>query len=145
MNTFGKRLRYFRDSINLSQDEMAEITGMSRGAISKAEGDKTRMEKYSIEKIYHAFPWLNQEWLEHGIGEMGKIPKGYKVSSERHVAEVNDQEPSVYRTPAGRVMVDATDLFATYYDEIDLISKMLNKKQSDYSNIIDNLRKLRDT
>lgn len=50
MDTIGKRIKYLRDELNISQQEIAGITGISRGNISNYER-LTGAEKESLALI----------------------------------------------------------------------------------------------
>lgn len=68
MNTFGKRLQSLRKSKNLSQQTVADATGMHRSRISELEKDKVDDPRDdTIEKLATYFD-CNPIWLKTGKG-----------------------------------------------------------------------------
>ena len=51
MTTVGGRIRHVREERKLTQDRLAELTGISKGFISDAENDKRNMSSQNLLKI----------------------------------------------------------------------------------------------
>lgn len=84
-NTFKNRFLEFRKSIKpkCSQEKLAGILGISQGIISQYESGKSRPEREVLKKIELAFPWLNQDWLMDGTGEM-RAPIKYITENDEN-------------------------------------------------------------
>lgn len=144
MDTFGKRLRHFREFLGYSREEFSALVNISRNAIGNTELDKVTMEQYTRNRIYEAFPKLNKIWLEKGVGEMGEVGL-YKNGSEgtftNDVKGKNDvNEPITNYKKPDNITINPTDLFISYYKEINLITELLVNKQDGYRSIIEALK-----
>ena len=64
--TVGDRIRKERDRLGLDQDELADVTGMSRTTISKWENGTTEPSKAGIKLLSIAFG-CPEEWLAAGV------------------------------------------------------------------------------
>jgi transcriptional regulator with XRE-family HTH domain len=54
MSTVGSRIKTLREQQNLTQDRLAELTGISKGFISDSENDKRNMSSQNLLKIADA-------------------------------------------------------------------------------------------
>lgn len=69
MGTYGSRLKEFRIYKQLSQQEFAEMCDSSQANVTQWETNRNKPSGKII-NIQKAFPDLNIDWLETGIGEM---------------------------------------------------------------------------
>ncbi len=70
MNTFGKRLQWLIESKKLSQQTIADGTGINRSRISELQNDKVENPRIStIEKLAHYLE-CSPTWLRLGTGDI---------------------------------------------------------------------------
>ena len=67
----NERIKEIRKSLNLSQDEFGRRLGVTRGAITNIELNKTEPKELFLELICKVFD-VNEHWLRTGKGEMFK-------------------------------------------------------------------------
>ncbi len=65
MNTIGQRIKFLRESLNLSQQEVADKTGISRGNISNYEKDRVSPAADTIIALCAYFD-ISSDWLLTG-------------------------------------------------------------------------------
>lgn len=66
----GKRLRFFRESKNLTRAAFGDLLGMSGDMINNLERGRTAFTTATLNHIYHVFTDLSGVWLENGLGPM---------------------------------------------------------------------------
>ncbi|MFS0055917.1 helix-turn-helix domain-containing protein [Corynebacterium striatum] len=69
------RVKLAREYAGLSQGELAELTGLSRGGIAKIESGESETRRSSITLIAFA-TGVNRQWLENGETPTGDEPGG---------------------------------------------------------------------
>lgn len=72
--SISKRIKEIRKSENLSQEEFANIIGLSRSIIGCYESNIRNISDRTIRDICSNFN-INEEWLRYGTGEKYTIPK----------------------------------------------------------------------
>lgn len=80
METFGQRLKYFREEMRLTQSEFAEKLGYGTTQTMISKWERINKKVYlakNLVLIKKAFPQLNDDWLSSGIGEYKPQPKTY--------------------------------------------------------------------
>jgi transcriptional regulator with XRE-family HTH domain len=86
--TFGDLLRHHRDSANLTQEDLAERTGLTPQAISLLErGERRRPHRYTVEKLAEALGLTGQDLAQFEV-----LARGF--SNHRTPAQ-----PSLYDLP----------------------------------------------
>src|SRR5215204_7503786 len=86
--TFGDLLRHHRDSANLTQEDLAERTGLTPQAISLLErGERRRPHRYTVEKLAEALGLTRQDLAQFEV-----MARGF--SNHRTPAQ-----PSLYDLP----------------------------------------------
>ena len=65
----NERVKELRKALSLSQDEFGKRLGLTRGAITNIELNKTEPKPLLIDLICREFG-VNEEWLRTGEGEM---------------------------------------------------------------------------
>ena len=65
----NERVKELRKALNLSQDEFGKRLGLTRGAITNIELNKTELKPLLFDLICREFG-VNEEWLRTGEGEM---------------------------------------------------------------------------
>lgn len=53
-----------------NQEEFAQLTGIIKSTISQLCSGKRELNEHYVRKICKQFPFVNQEWLLEGVGEM---------------------------------------------------------------------------
>jgi transcriptional regulator with XRE-family HTH domain len=87
--TFGDLLRRHRDSANLTQEDLAERTGLTPQAISLLErGERRRPHRYTVEKLAEALGLTGQDLAQFEV-----LARGF--SNRRTAAQ-----PSLHDHPA---------------------------------------------
>jgi len=69
MDSIGKRLRAIRESLNLKQEELANILNSNQKSISRYEKNLTNISSDMVVKLVNNFK-VNSNWLLTGQGEM---------------------------------------------------------------------------
>lgn len=65
----NERIKQIRKALNMSQDEFGKRLGVTRGAITNIELNKTEPKPLFIKLICDTFE-VNEEWVNTGAGEM---------------------------------------------------------------------------
>lgn len=97
--TLGERLKTARKLKGLTQDELAEKIGTSRGVITNIEHNKTETPQPLIVNALCNVLEVNQEWLISGIGEMNssEAVRSSKVLSEIYsISKELSEEEQLY-------------------------------------------------
>ena len=81
------RVKLAREYAGLSQSELAELTGLSRGGIAKIESGESETRRSSITLIAFA-TGVNRQWLENGETPTGDNPGG---GSECAIRDLNPE------------------------------------------------------
>lgn len=73
-NLIGKRVKDMRKELGLKQDELAEILGFGKSALSMIETGKAALSERNKNILVQKLN-LNPEWIEAGIGNMFNCSK----------------------------------------------------------------------
>lgn len=109
MSTLAERVKLARDRLNLSQQDVADATGMSQPSYYKIERGHTKRTTY-INELAKVFE-VNVDWLANGSGEMlsgaaNKAEEARRAGSEA----IADPEKELARIlEAGSVSTDDSD------------------------------------
>lgn len=87
MNTFAKRLKFARERLNLTQQEVADRVGMSQPTYYKIESGKSKRTTY-LNGLANVLK-VNHNWLATGQGEMVATYPDASLDLE-HVSDAND-------------------------------------------------------
>jgi transcriptional regulator with XRE-family HTH domain len=71
MTTQGKRLKQIRQKLNLSQEEMGKVLGVSKQFLSNIENDRNILNNEKLVKLLQNYN-VSINWLLSGEGEMFK-------------------------------------------------------------------------
>lgn len=99
MSTLAERVKLARDRLNLSQQDVADATGMSQPSYYKIEKGRTKRTTYinELAKVLE----VNVDWLANGSGEMLSVAGNEAVADpEKELARILE---------AGSVSVDDSD------------------------------------
>ena len=75
--SFGDRLEYFLDLINLSKAEFCRSTGLDQAHLYRIIKGKTEPGLETITKFVKAFPFLSLNWLITGSGDVHIMESQY--------------------------------------------------------------------
>ncbi|CAM3971130.1 LexA family transcriptional regulator [Psychrobacter arenosus] len=92
MNTLAERAKFARDRLSLSQQEVADATGMSQPSYYKIENGKTKRTTY-INELARVFK-VNVDWLASGIGEMvaDEQPPEPEIPTKSHAGKASGSD-----------------------------------------------------
>ncbi len=135
MSTLAERVKLARDRLNLSQQDVADATGMSQPSYYKIEKGLTKRTTYISElaKVLE----VNIDWLANGIGEMldqgaiGSVTKS-SLSNEKDRDYSKDAKNSDHiiiggRTDYGLVDIKYLDIKANMSAPLALKAERLTK------------------
>jgi len=88
--TISKRIRYLRQTLNMSQVEFAKAIYISNGYIAELECEHRRVNNRIIHLISLTFG-VNEKWLKTGEGDMFFSTPGEKL--QRVVTLFNELPP----------------------------------------------------
>jgi transcriptional regulator with XRE-family HTH domain len=97
--SIGQKVRSFRQKLNLTIPQLAEITGLSRGFISQVENDKASLSIDSLQKIAIGLKQPVRSFLEDP-----PFPPELIKKDARHRIKLGENEPEVeiLSAPFGR-------------------------------------------
>lgn len=125
----NERIKEIRKSLNLSQDEFGRRLGVTRGAITNIELNKTEPKELFLELICKVFD-VNEHWLRTGKGEMFKQLTEQQQLMKYTALLMNNKDSAV---------AAAIQALIVTYGQLDDVSKAtLEKIALQY---IDNLKK----
>lgn len=109
MSTLAERVKLARDRLNLSQQDVADATGMSQPSYYKIERGHTKRTTY-INELAKVFE-VNVDWLANGSGEMLSGAANKAEETRRAGSEaIADPEKELARIlEAGSVSTDDSD------------------------------------
>lgn len=91
----NSRIKQVRLALNLSQDEFGRRLGVTRGAITNIEFNKTEPKQLFVELLCREFD-VNEAWLRTGEGEMF-IKKSREEEIAAFVGNILKGEPDFRR------------------------------------------------
>lgn len=125
----NERIKELRKSLNLSQDEFGRKLGVTRGAITNIELNKTEPKELFLELICKVFS-VNEQWLRTGEGQMFK-PLTEQEKLLKYTALLMNDKDSAIATAIQTLIIT--------YEQLDDVSKAtLEKIALQY---LDNLKK----
>ncbi|MES2654703.1 MAG: helix-turn-helix transcriptional regulator [Bacteroidota bacterium] len=144
MTTKEDRIKQVRKHFNLSKKQFAEIIGMSEITIVKIESGENKVGAVTQRNFLKAFPHVNKDWFILGLGSM--LTEEYTTANEDGVVypdtrNMNDSDDVIIR--GGKVYMDITSAFKSYFDDIDFINHMFSNKQNSWRPTVEKLSKIR--
>lgn len=121
----NSRIKQVRLALNLSQDEFGRRLGVTRGAITNIEFNKTEPKQLFVELLCREFD-VNETWLRTGEGEMF-IKKSREEEIAAFVGNILKGEPDFRRR-----LVSV--LARLSVEEWILLEEMAKKLMEDQSN-----------
>ena len=119
----NERIKELRKALKLSQDEFGKRLGLTRGAITNIELNKTEPKPLLIDLICREFD-ITEEWLRTGAGEMFRPLTRSEVIAD-FAADLIKDEPESFR----RRLVEAlAKLGPEEWEILERIAKDLAKK-----------------
>jgi len=146
MKTKGERLQQIMSEYQLSNVDVANITGLSKAFISDIKLGKKGVSDEVIATICKKLPSLNPEWFKFGEGTMYlkndtqnktliAAEPGGKAGYNPIFTTQDDTEP--YPT----ITTNAKKAFVNYYEQMNLISRLMQSKQEEYQEVYEALTK----
>lgn len=118
----GERLKEARKSFNISQDNLADKIGVSRGVITNIEHEKTEPTLLVVNAICDVLN-VSKEWLLNGTGEMCILSKE-DDELMKAIAEISLSDNEKLK----RIVSNLMKLDEQYIDSINTIIDGLVKK-----------------
>ena len=115
----NERIKLIRKALNLSQDEFGKRLGVTRGAITNIELNKTEPKPLFIKLICETFE-VNEEWVLNGTGEMFAQKTRSDVITD-FLADALKEEDSSFKRRFIEMLANLS------VDEWELLEKMMNK------------------
>ena len=115
----NERIKQIRKALNLSQDEFGKRLGVTRGAITNIELNKTEPKPLFIKLICETFE-VNEEWVLKGTGEMFAQKTRSDVITD-FLADALKEEDSSFKRRFIEMLANLS------VDEWELLEKMMNK------------------
>jgi transcriptional regulator with XRE-family HTH domain len=99
MKTLSERLRYARESANLTQSELARAVRVSPSAINQIEKGGTKSLKAPTALAIERVTGISAEWLMSGVGDpsSGSAMPGSRDEQLRRILEKLEQLPQEHR------------------------------------------------
>lgn len=147
MTTKEDRIKLIRKHFNLSKKQFAEIIGMSEITIVKIESGENKVGAITQRNFLKAFPHVNKDWFILGLGTM--LTEEYTTANEdgavypdtRNMNDNMSNDDVIFK--GGKVYMDITSAFKSYFDDIDFINHMFSNKQNSWRPTVEKLSKLR--
>lgn len=121
----GSRIKDVRKALDLSQDEFGRRLGVTRGAITNLEFNKTEPKPLFIDLLCRQFN-INEDWLRTGQGNMFiKLSRDEEIAS--FMGDVMKGEPDFRRRLIGvlsRLNVEEWELLEKV--ALDFVEEMKN-------------------
>lgn len=115
----NERIKQIRKALNMSQDDFGKRLGVTRGAITNIELNKTEPKPLFIKLICDTFE-VNEEWVRNGTGEMFAQKSRSDIITD-FLADSLKEEDSSFK----RRFIEM--LASLSVEEWELIEKMTNK------------------
>lgn len=147
MDTRKERFLSLITYYKVSAPRFAKLVGISIGIIDMIKADKRSVSSKMCEKVVAKFPEVNLEWLELGKGEM--LVKVYGQNTEQntiHVAAEKAGYNPIHTTQDDgeeypKIVTNAKTAFIKYYQQMNLISQLMQSKQEEYQEVYEHLTK----
>ena len=118
----NSRIKQVRLALNLSQDEFGRRLGVTRGAITNIEFNKTEPKQLFVELLCREFD-VNEAWLRTGEGEMF-IKKSREEEIAAFVGNILKGEPDFRR----RLVSVLARLSVEEWQMLEQMAKQLNEE-----------------
>ena len=115
----NERIKQIRKALNMSQDDFGKRLGVTRGAITNIELNKTEPKPLFIKLICDTFE-VNEEWVFNGTGEMFTQKSRSDIITDFLADSLKEEDNSFKR----RFIEMLANLSV---EEWELIEKMTNK------------------
>ncbi len=150
MTTKEERIKLIRKHFGLSKRQFAELIGMSEITIVKIESGENKVGANTLRNVLNAFPNINKDWFVLGFGSM-LPPDGSGIAYEGGAPYTNPSEFNNSNSygdgdvifKGGKVYMDITSAFKSYFDDMDFINHMFANKQNSWRPTVEKLNKLK--
>jgi DNA-binding Xre family transcriptional regulator len=146
MKTKGERLQQIMSEYQLSNVDVANITGLSKAFISDIKLGKKGVSDEVIATICKKLPSLNPEWFKFGEGAMylkndtqNKTPIAAEPAEKAGYNPIHTTQDDGGDYP--KIVTNAKTAFIKYYQQMNLISQLMQSKQEEYQEVYEALTK----
>ena len=143
------RVKAVKNYYNLMPKRMSELTGIVESTLNSYINGVRNPSTENIEKICSAFPEINKRWLEFGEKGGQMLLKVYgqnTVQNTTHVAAEKAGYNPIHTTQDDgedypKIVTNAKTAFIKYYQQMNLISQLMQSKQEEYQEVYEYLTK----
>lgn len=89
--TQGERIKYVRNTLNLTLEKFGDRLGVTKVAISNIEKGNRNLTEQMLKLICKEYN-VNEEWLRNGTGEMFNVPEDEIASILSEIIENPESE-----------------------------------------------------
>jgi plasmid maintenance system antidote protein VapI len=147
METRKERFLSLIKHYDLTPPRFAKLVGISIGIIDMIKADKRSVSSKMCEKVVAKFPEVNLEWLELGKGKM--LIKSYGQNTEQNTIQIAAEKAGynpIHTTQDDgeeypKIVTNAKTAFIKYYQQMNLISQLMQSKQEEYQEVYEHLVK----
>lgn len=137
MDTKELRFLSVKDHYGITSDtRFGKMIGVQRDTIAKIRSGKIQFTGKTREGFEKAFPKINMNWIDLGEGSM-------LIESEEPLMQIAQEPELPYQKKHNDKMItiSATKAFTSYYEQINLIRKLLDSKQEEFIEVYEHLAK----
>lgn len=141
MDTKEEKLKQIRRYFDLTQIKFAEIIDCSLATVQKIEGGERKLGAQITQKILNKFPEINKEWF---ILNRGSMLLSTDISKQENIVNKPTETIKNYKniiSNEGKTYVDATGALGLYFDDMEMILNLMQKKQTTWKPIVQQLVK----
>jgi len=122
----NKRIKEVRETLGMSQQDFANEIGVSRGLITKSEGDNFPVSQQLLVKISKRFPEINISYIVNGTGSI-KVNNGIEFSNNKVNRDANVAIPANTHEPefVTRLLKENEALYEQLKKKDEQIEKLL--------------------
>ena len=120
----NERIKQIRKALNMSQDDFGKRLGVTRGAITNIELNKTEPKPLFIKLICDTFE-VNEEWVLNGTGEMFTQKSRSDIITDFLADSLKEEDNSFKR----RFIEMLANLSVEEWELIEKITNKLTKKE----------------
>lgn len=134
---------------NLMPKRMSVLTGINFNTLNSLISGARKPNTEHINKICNAFPEINARWLE--LGEKGgkMFLSNYESNTVQNAIQIAAEKAGynpIHTTQDDgeeypKIVTNAKTAFIKYYQQMNLISQLMQSKQEEYQEVYEHLIK----
>jgi len=133
MNNANERIKYLRNNLNISQEQLGKAIGISKSGISAIENGTRNVTEKHIKLLANAYN-VNEEWLRYGTGEIFEQLTDQEKVIKYTTILLKDTKSSI---------AESIKNLITIYEQLDDTSKEVLEKIID--TYVEKAKKVKDT